>query len=563
VKSLATFAVHTTAFAAATFVFFSPYSRAQDASLTAASSAPADASSAVRDLQDQVRELRAMMEEMRAENAQSRSEMQKLRLDLQATRALLEHPGPAGAEASGQVVASAAPTPSISPAMASGDASAATPQTAPALEDRVQKLEDTAALLGSKIDEQYETKVESASKYRARLHGIVLMNAFHTVGNPDNLDLPTFAQPVQAGFQPASSGATLRQSEIGLEIFGPHLAGAKTSADVQLDFAGGFPNIGNGVSFGIVRLQTANVRFDWEHTSIVAGQDSLFISPLAPTSFASLSIPTFAFAGNLWGWTPQLRVEHRFSLSNEQTVTVQAGILDNLDWEFPQQAPQPTPSSPQNPPPNSPQNPFLRVPQAGEMSGQPAYAVRTAWSRPVNGHRLSLGAAGFYGRQAWTWSRYTDSWAGMLDWEIPLPGRFALSGEFYRGRGIGGLGGAAGQSVVFGGSGMQSDSGAPVRGLDAAGGWAQLKFRLTPKVELNGVISDDNAYAGDVRGFALDGNSNFASIIGRNQGALANVIFRPRSDLLLAAELRRLRTFPVYSSSSFANQVNLSVGILF
>lgn len=550
-KSLATFAVRTTAFAAATVVFFSPHSRAQDASqqgttMIAAAATPADTAGAVHDLQDQVRQLHAMVEEMRAENAQSRSEMQKLRQDLQATRALLEGPGLTGAQASGPVVAGAAPTESTPPAMASDDASAATAQSAPALEDRVQKLEDTAALLGSKIDEQYQTKVESASKYRARLHGIVLMNAFHTVGNPDNLDLPTFAQQVPTGFESASSGATLRQSEIGLEVFGPKLAGAKTSADVQLDFSGGFPNTGNGVNFGLVRLQTANVRFDWEHTSIVAGQDSLFISPLAPTSFASLAIPTFAFAGNLWGWTPQLRVEQRFSLANEQTVSVQAGVIDNLDWHFPSQT-----------------NPFLRTPQAGEMSGQPAYAVRTAWSRPVSGHPLSLGASGYYGRQSWTWSRYTDSWAGMLDWEIPVPGRFGLSGEFYRGRGIGGLGGAVGQSVVFGGDGRQSTPDSPVRALDAIGGWAQLKFRLTPKVELNGVISDDNAYAGDVRGFALDGNSNFASIIGRNQGALANVIFRPRSDLLLAAEFRRLHTFPVYSSSSIANQVNLSVGILF
>jgi len=288
---------------------------------------------------------------------------------------------------------------------------------------------------------------------------------------------------------------------------------------------------------------------------VIAGQDSLFISPDSPTSFASLAIPAFAFAGNLWGWTPQLRVEHRFSLSDEQTVLVQAGVMDNLDWEFPQQSGQ----FPQQ----GQQNPFLRVPQAGEFSGQPSYAARTSWSRPVMGHSLSFGAAGYYARQAWTWSRYTDAWAGMLDWEIPLPGRFALSGEFYRGRGIGGLGGAAGQTVLFGGSGQQSDPFAPVRGLDAIGGWSQLKFRLNPKVEFNAGVGDDNAYAGDVRGFATNGGSNFMTIFGRNRGALVNAIFRPRSDLVLAAELRRLQTFPVYSSSSFANQVNLSVGVLF
>ena len=59
-------------------------------------------------------------------------------------------------------------------------------------------------------------------------------------------------------------GATFRQSELGLEIFGPTIAGARTSADIQMDFSGGFPGTGNGVDFGIVRLQTANFRFDWK-----------------------------------------------------------------------------------------------------------------------------------------------------------------------------------------------------------------------------------------------------------------------------------------------------------
>jgi hypothetical protein len=333
----------------------------------------------------------------------------------------------------------------------------------------------------------------------------------------------------------------LRQSEIGLEIFGPNLAGAKTSADIQLDFSGGFPGTGNGVDFGIVRLQTASMRFDWEHTSVVAGQDSLFISPLSPTSFASLATPAFAFAGNLWGWTPQLRVEHRFSISDQQTVTVQAGILDNLDWEYP---------------PNS----FYRWAQAGELSGQPAYAFRTAWSRPVNEHPLSLGVAGYYGRQDWNWGRNVDAWAGMADWQIPILPRLALSGEFYRGRGIGGLGGAIGTSILYGGD--PSLPFTPIRGLNTVGGWSQLKVQLTPKLELNGVVSLDDAFASDVRGFATDRN-NFGPILGRNRGALGNVIFRPRSDLVLSAELRRLRTFPVYSGSSTTNQVNLSVGILF
>jgi hypothetical protein len=531
VKSLRTSAVRRAATAVAAFLLISTLGRAQEA--PAAAPASGEAANAVRDLQDQVRQLRSLVEEMRAENAESRAEMHQLRQDLQATQALLERSAPArGSEA---VVAESASTPP-----SQGAASTSTPQGPVPLEERVQKLEESTSLIGSKIDEQYQTKVESASKYRARLHGIVLMNAFRNIGGSDNLDFPNYAQSVPVGTPQATLGATLRQSEIGFEIFGPNLAGARTSADVQVDFSGGFPGTGNGVNFGIVRLQTANLRFDWEHTSVIAGQDSLFISPLSPTSFASLATPAFAFGGNLWGWTPQLRAEHRFSISDQQTITVQGGILDNLDWGYPP-------------------NQFYRSAQAGEFSGQPAYAVRTAWSRPVQERPLSLAVAGYYGRQNWTWERFVDAWAAMADWQIPIVSRLALSGEFYRGRGIGGLGGAIGTSIVYGGP---PGPFTPIRGLNTAGGWSQLKFQLTPKVELNGVFAEDDAFTGDIRGFATDQN-NFGEIIGRNRGALGNVVFRPRSDLVLSAEYRRLRTFPVYSSSTFTNQVNLSVGILF
>jgi hypothetical protein len=367
------------------------------------------------------------------------------------------------------------------------------------------------------------------------------MNAFRNVGASDNLDFPNYAMPTPYGTSQATLGATLRQSEIGLEIFGPTLAGAKTSADVRFDFAGGFPSTPNGVNFGIVRMQTASLRFDWEHTSVVAGQDSLFISPLSPTSFASLATPAFAYAGNLWGWTPQLRVEHGFEVASDQTLTLQAGILDNLTWE-------------------PPSDPFDRYAQAGEQSGQPAYAARTAWSKHISDHPLTFAVAGYYGRQNWSWNRFVDGWAGMTDWQIPIVRRVTLTGEFYRGRGIGGLGAGIGRAVLFGGA--PNNISAPIHGLDSAGGWSQLKVQLTPKLELNGVFAEDNAFANDVRGFAVDAN-NFTTILGRNRGLLGNLVYRPKSDLLLSAEFRRLRSFPIYSGSSATNQVNLAMGVLF
>ena len=77
------------------------------------------------------------------------------------------------------------------------------------------------------MDDQYQTKVESASKYRLRLSGIVLMNLVSNQGVVDSIDLPTLAYarpPVDSG---GSFGATLRQSEIGFEAFGPSCGGCE------------------------------------------------------------------------------------------------------------------------------------------------------------------------------------------------------------------------------------------------------------------------------------------------------------------------------------------------
>jgi len=495
-------------------------------------SAPATAEQ--NDISGQVRELRTMVEDLREEGRESRAEIEQLRLELQSTRAALERFAPGNQTQPATVAAS----PQTSATVPSG---AVQPATQDALASRVERLEDSTALLAAKVDEQHQTKIEAAGKYRVRLSGIVLMNAFHNHGTADNFDFPSFAEALP-GTSPSGFGATLRQSEIRLEVFGPNIAGAKTSANVHLDFAGGLTWAPNGVSFGDARLKTASLRLDWEHTSVVAGQDQLFISPLSPTSFASLATPAFAYAGNLWGWIPQIRFDRRFDLTGAQKISVQAGIMDNLVWE-------------------KPPDPYNRTPGPGEQSGQPSYAVRTAWSHAVRDDReIGLGASGYYSRQDWSYDRYVDGWAGTADWHVPLISGWTLSGEFYRGRGAGGLGAAMGRTVLYGASPVYGA--APIRGADSAGGWSQLKWQITPKLELNGAFGEDDLFSTDVRGFAADADNN-GPILGRNRGALGNVVLHPRSDLVLSAEYRRLRSFPVYEPSLVTNQINLAMGILF
>jgi hypothetical protein len=326
-----------------------------------------------------------------------------------------------------------------------------------------------------------------------------------------------------------------------VEIFGPSLAGAKTSGNFVADFFSESPETVNGNSSGFIRLRTGTLRLDWERTSVVAGVDSLFFSPKYPTSYASLGIPAFSYAGNLYGWLPELVVEHRVKASRNSTVTLSAGIVDPLTGE-------------------GPGNEFLRLPSAGESSRQPGYGSRIEWSRPVFGQTLSAGIGGYYSRENWGFNRNLAGWVATTDWNLPLGPRLALSGKFYTGYAIGGLGAGIGRSVVF--NGALNDPDTVVQGLRSLGGWSQLKYMPLSKLEFNVAASRDGVPANEVRGFNLAPGYIAANLI-RNQGQLANMIYRPRSNLLFSTEFRTLQTYSVDGARERANQLSLIMGVLF
>ncbi|MGA9529070.1 MAG: hypothetical protein WBS24_13235 [Terriglobales bacterium] len=501
---------------------------------------------AVRELNVQVRELRAMIAEMRSDSEQARAETRELRRELESLRAEINSPQNVVAKspsAQGSSASNLSPSPSQQnapselPTSTQPDAGAEEPKSSA----RAASLEETYDLLSGKIDDQYQTKVESASKYRMRISGIVLMNLFSNQGTVDDIDLPMLAYPRPAGSSGGSFGATLRQSEIGFEVFGPRVAGAKTKADLQLDLAGGFPPVPNGSTSGLMRLRTAAMRMDWENTSVIAGQDGIFFSPDSPTSFATLAAPALSYAGNLWGWVPQIRLEHKLALGESSSLLLQGGILDPVSGETP------AASSYQQAGP-------------GESSRRPALGTRVAWTRNIFGQPLRIGMGGFYGRQAYGFGRNEDAWAWMSDLGIPLASRFYLSGEIYRGRALGGLYGGFGQSVLF--SGSPASSYTEIRALNTVGGWAQLKYRPAAKLEFNAAFGMDNPYAADLEYFS-NPQSYGDSTLAKNRAGFANVIYRPRSDLLFSAEYRQIETNAVAAGLSGAGHLNLAMGVLF
>jgi len=518
-------------------VAFSPcFARGQDAPATnsaaALAAAPAtdlgELSTLIRDLQSQVAALGSQVGELRSQQQRSSEEISALRHELDLAKGI--H----------------APASNGLPPVAPQEAvSAGSDTQAPGTLNRVAKLEEDQQITESRVSEQAQTKVESGSKYRVRLSGIVLLNLFDNRGFVNNQDFPQYAEPPHLpentfAVSPSSFGGSLRQSQIRLEAFGPNIAGARTSADLQFDFAGGFTDTWNGAVEGLVRLRTGSIRLDWANTSVVAGQSRLFFVPLAPTSLATLATPAFTYAGNLWSWTPQVRIEHKIAISEDSALLLQAGILDSLSGDYPTRA-------------------VDRQPSWGEESGQPAYAARVAWSRRAFGQELTLGAGGYYGRQNWGLNRNLNGWAGTVDLTLPLGKSWEFTGAFYRGRAIAGLGGGIGQSVVLTGSFINAST--RILGLDSMGGWGQLKWKLRPNFEINGALGLDSPFAGELRSYQL--NSFYESTFTRNISPMINFIYQIRSDILFSTEYRRLQTTVLDSGTNSANHLNFSVGYVF
>jgi hypothetical protein len=490
----------------------------------------------VRELQVQVQSLAAQLADLRAEQLRNHAETRDLRQQLEIARAQNSpQMGPAASHDAYLGLPSQTTTPLPSMAPASPDS----PQVQ-STEERLARLEENQQLADAKIAEQSQTKVESGSKYRVRLSGIVLLNVFDNQGVVDNEDFPQIATPRSATNSTQSFGGSLRQSQIGLEVFGPDIAGARTSANVKFDFAGGFTDVPNGVAMGIVRLRTGTFRMDWENTSIVAGQDYLFFAPLAPASLASLAVPALSYSGNLWAWTPQVRVEHKIALSDASHLLLQAGILDSLSGELPVGQD--------------------RFPSWGEQSGQPAYAGRIAWTHRAFGQDLTVGFGGYYARQNFGLGRNVNGWASTFDVLFPLGKYFNLSGEFYRGAAVAGIGGGIGQSILA--SGYLSDPATTIKGLDSMGGWLQLKFKPRSNFEINGAFGQDNPFAGELRRFP-GSPSYFGESLARNLTPFVNFIYQPRSDVLFSVEYRRLQTYTLDSGANTANHIAASVGYIF
>jgi hypothetical protein len=409
------------------------------------------------------------------------------------------------------------------------------------LQQTVAQIREEQSVISSEVQQHEQTKLESASKFPVRFRGMVLFNTFVNEGVVDQPDLPTTALLRVPGQSHGSAGAGLRQTMINFEGTGPSLWSGRISADLSMDFFAGVTAGDLSSPAGLARMRTAGITWDSADDSVRFGYDGPLISPLSPTSYATVAQPGLAWSGNLWTWAPQLQWEHRIALAEDRQVGFELGLYDpsytavnEIEAE--------------------------RSVSPSEAARQPGYETRLSYRAGKDDRVFQLGIAGYYDRKNYGNGETLDTWAGTADWKVPVTRRSQWSGEFYRGRGIGSLGGGAYRDeyiYVVPTTGQQE-----VGGLDSVGGWTQWKWRFSQTTQLNAVVGQDTGFSSELRPSVSVGY-NPLDLYARNRTLMANFIYRPWSSVVLSPEFRRILSWPITGTAQTANVYTITAGYEF
>ncbi len=392
----------------------------------------------------------------------------------------------------------------------SSTATAGVPATPP--------LEEKVAVNESRIAEQAQTKVEASQKLPITLTGMVLFNAFLNGRANNGSEYPTLAALTTNS---SAGGATVSQSIVGMKFQGPEIfGGGHISGSAFVDAWGGTPSSSLN---HLIRLRTATVEIDWKNTTILAGQDKPIVSPREPNSLAQVAVSPLTGAGNLWLWSPQVRIDQRFAFGRQAGLTAQLGVYETSEPSYASRGGDGTvPSTP-----------------------RPALEGRFEfWRKFGESARIEI-APGFHDSTSHAGGFSAPSHLFTVDWLIQPVSKVQFTGMFFTGENAAGLGGLRQGFTIF------NDIRAVPVGTQ--GGWAQLSYLATKRLTFNIFGGRENDNAADLLSGDIHSNFMYAG----------NAIYRLGSNVLLGAEVSQVRTNYFLLPSRLNNHYDLSLAYLF
>lgn len=359
-----------------------------------------------------------------------------------------------------------------------------------------------------------------AAKRTLEFTGTVLMNSFYNSALTNNSDVPTTAALDTIGVTGGS--ATVRQTRLGALLTDPDVLGGTFTGELDVDFYGGQLATFSNRTFPVLRVRRAIGVMQWTHMQVLVGQEAPLIAERNPLSLASIGVPGFTTAGNLWLWIPQIRVtgEYGYTLRLALQGAVLAPIAGGV------------------------QGPVNTQPDSGERTSRPYIQgrVRLGWGPTDDPSEVAIGGhiGWVVGLDSTTGDTLQKSNAVSFDTRLRF-GTVEFLGEAYSGQAVAGLGGGAiGQNFGVGGVPVHSK-----------GGWGQLNVRPRAGWMFGGGCGLDDPDDADV-----PATGRF-----RNFVCEGHVEWRP-GPLVLGFEFRRLETR--YEAGDFVvNHLNLATGFRF
>jgi hypothetical protein len=340
----------------------------------------------------------------------------------------------------------------------------------------------------------------------------------------------------------------MRKTILGCDATGPHLFSARTHADARVDFDGAALSNNNGANAyagGLLRLRTAHADLSWQHSQLFFSLDRPIIAPNTPASLTAVAVPALGWSGNLWTWNPQVGLTRDLPVQNTQRFRVQAALIDVL-----------------NPPQiyaNAGLSSGVVNPTTAESSRWPGVEGRVAFLGGADDTGFQVGVGGLFAPHRTPGGTRFNSWAGTLDYRIPLPGRIELSGSGYAGEALGGLGGGTFKDYVFS---YDPIAGYSFQNLHDYGGWAQIKERASQRLEFNAAFGTDQVPAAELRPYAGDAFAYYLNLA-RNLTYTGNVIYKPSAYLMFSFEYRHLQSSPVNEYSTTGDIIGIATGYRF
>jgi hypothetical protein len=366
--------------------------------------------------------------------------------------------------------------------------------------------------------EQAQTKVEAANKFPIQLNGMLLFNAFANGGTYADIDTAD-----EYGFLsgPGKSGATLRQTILGLQFQGPRLPGdGHIHGSVSMDFWGG----SSDPQLNWLRLRRADITLDWKNRSLTFAEDKPLIAPYQPDSLSEVGIPPLAGAGNLWLWLPQVRYEERLHFGSSSGFTGQIALLQTKETAA-----------------------TVRPSFADSLEpSRPALEGRFAfWHKFDDTRRFEI-APSFHVSTTHVAGTSVPSRIGSLDWFIAPWSHLEFSGTAFQGQNVASLGTLGNGFTIFGNRN--------VRPVKSAGGWAQLAFPITSRLTFNlysGLESDNGDYVAG----AYDAV--------RNLTYASNFMYHLGPNVIVSLEAAQARLRAYSGTNQIQNHYDLAIGYLF